>query len=52
MFYKKHEISREVYEFCLQQGYADASLIAKWKKQGFERLCCLRYVRVCVRVCG
>ena len=32
MFYKKKEITRELYEFCLQQNYADAGLIAKWKK--------------------
>ncbi|KAK9921192.1 hypothetical protein M0R45_029713 [Rubus argutus] len=24
------------------QGYADRNLIAKWKKPGYERLCCLR----------
>lgn len=32
LFYKRSEISRELYEFCLEQGYADANLIAKWKK--------------------
>jgi len=32
MYYKKKAISRELYEFCLQEKYADASLIAKWKK--------------------
>lgn len=32
MFYKKKKINREVYEFCLREKYADAALIAKWKK--------------------
>ena len=32
LFHKRSEISRELYEFCLEQGYADANLIAKWKK--------------------
>ena len=41
MFYKKKEISRELYEFCLREKFADANLIAKWKKKGFEKLCCL-----------
>jgi bud site selection protein 31 len=42
MFYERRAISREVYEFALKEGYADAGLIAKWKKQGFERLCCVK----------
>lgn len=46
MFYKKEAISRELYEWCLEQGYADANLIAKWKKPGYEKLCCVRCVQV------
>ncbi|CAI0544410.1 unnamed protein product [Linum tenue] len=38
----KNEISKELFEFCLDQGYGDKNLIAKWKKPGYERLCCLR----------
>lgn len=45
MFYKKREISREVYEYCLQEKYVDAVLIAKWKKPGFEKLCCLMCIQ-------
>lgn len=44
MFYKRKEIDRKVYEFCLREGYADAQLIAKWKKTGYERLCCLQCI--------
>ncbi|KAF2296472.1 hypothetical protein GH714_038330 [Hevea brasiliensis] len=42
LYHRQKEISKELYEFCLDQGYADRNLIAKWKKPGYERLCCLR----------
>ncbi|ESR37550.1 hypothetical protein CICLE_v10029519mg [Citrus x clementina] len=32
LYYKRNEISKELYEFCLDQGYGDSNLIAKWKK--------------------
>ncbi|KAI2666117.1 hypothetical protein H4Q32_009901 [Labeo rohita] len=44
LFYKRKAISRELYEYCIKEGYADKNLIAKWKKQGYENLCCLRVV--------
>ena len=36
--YKKKKIKKPVYEFCLRQKYADANLIAKWKKVCFKYL--------------
>lgn len=39
MFYTYNRISRQVYDYCLKQKLVDAALIAKWKKQGYERLC-------------
>ncbi|XP_021627389.1 protein BUD31 homolog 1 isoform X1 [Manihot esculenta] len=45
IYYKTNEISKELYEFCLEQGYGDRNLIAKWKKPGYERLCCLRCIQ-------
>ncbi|RHY17616.1 hypothetical protein DYB36_009916 [Aphanomyces astaci] len=39
MYYKYSKISKEVYEYCLRMKLADANLIAKWKKPGYERLC-------------
>jgi len=33
---------RQLYEWCIREGYADGNLIAKWKKAGYQRLCCLR----------
>ncbi|KAK9676830.1 hypothetical protein RND81_11G104400 [Saponaria officinalis] len=32
LYYRRNEISKELYDFCLDQGYADTNLIAKWKK--------------------
>merc|ERR1711972_232331 len=43
--YKKKKIKRAVYEFCIRQKYADANLMAKWKKPGFERLCCMQCIQ-------
>lgn len=34
LYHRRKEISKELYEFCLDQGYADRNLIAKWKKVG------------------
>ncbi|XP_059431250.1 protein BUD31 homolog 2-like [Corylus avellana] len=45
LYYKRNELSRALYEFCLEQGYADRNLIAKWKKSGYESLCCLRCIQ-------
>ncbi|KAJ1996337.1 Component of the SF3b subcomplex of the U2 snRNP [Coemansia spiralis] len=45
LFYKRKAISRRLYDYCLKSGYGDANLIAKWKKQGFEKLCCLRCIQ-------
>ncbi|OAE20881.1 hypothetical protein AXG93_3256s1270 [Marchantia polymorpha subsp. ruderalis] len=45
LYYRRKAISKELFEFCLDQGYADKSLIAKWKKAGYEKLCCLRCIQ-------
>ncbi|XP_049849148.1 protein BUD31 homolog [Schistocerca gregaria] len=41
MFYKYKAISKAVYDYCLEEKIADAALISKWKKNGYEKLCCL-----------
>lgn len=45
LFYTRKAISRELYEWCLEEGVADAALIAKWKRSGYESLCCLRCIQ-------
>ena len=43
--FRNKEINREVYEYCLNEKIADAKLIAKWKKKGYEKLCCLMCIQ-------
>ncbi|KAJ2725329.1 Glucosaminyl phosphatidylinositol (GlcN-PI) nositol acylation protein [Coemansia sp. Benny D115] len=45
LYYKRQAISRKLYRYCVDNGYGDANLIAKWKKQGFEKLCCLQCIQ-------
>lgn len=45
MYYKKKIISKELYDWLLKEKYADGNLIAKWKKQGYENLCCLKCIQ-------
>lgn len=45
LYYREEKISRELYEWLLREKYADAALIAKWKKPGFERLCCVKCIQ-------
>ena len=39
LYYEKEAISKQLYEWLLKNGYADAILIAKWKKTGYEKVC-------------
>ncbi|KAF8759943.1 Sodium/hydrogen exchanger family [Rhizoctonia solani] len=41
----KRKSDKELYEWLLKEGYADANLIAKWKKTGYEKLCCVRCIQ-------
>lgn len=41
LYFKDRSISRDLYDWLIKEGYADSALIAKWKKPGFDRLCCL-----------
>jgi bud site selection protein 31 len=45
MYYKQKKISKEVYDYCINKKIVDKNLIAKWKKPGFDRLCCLRCIQ-------
>ncbi|EQL03574.1 G10 protein [Ophiocordyceps sinensis CO18] len=37
LYYEKEAISKQLYDWLLKNAYADAMLIAKWKKQGYEK---------------
>lgn len=45
LYYKRKAISKELYDYCINESIADKNLIAKWKKQGYENLCCLRCIQ-------
>ncbi|KAJ3828657.1 G10 protein-domain-containing protein [Lentinula raphanica] len=45
LYYKREAISKPLYDWLLKEGFADANLIAKWKKPGYEKLCCLRCIQ-------
>uniref|UniRef100_T1IPB7 Protein BUD31 homolog n=1 Tax=Strigamia maritima TaxID=126957 RepID=T1IPB7_STRMM len=45
LFYRRKAISRELYDYCIKENIADKNLIAKWKKQGYENLCCLQCIQ-------
>lgn len=42
--YQRDKISNELYTWLTLQDYVDALLIAKWKKQGYEKLCCTQCI--------
>lgn len=44
MYYERKMILKQVYGFLLQQKDVDAKLIAKWKKKGYEKLCCVECI--------
>ncbi|KAK6205524.1 G10 protein [Scheffersomyces amazonensis] len=46
MYYKRKLISKDLYDWLLLQNYVNADLIAKWKKQGYENLCCVQCIMV------
>ncbi len=39
LYYTYGRISRQIYDYCIDNKLIDAALIAKWKKPGYERLC-------------
>ena len=38
LYYEKEAISKQLYEWLLKNKYAQADLISKWKKQGYEKV--------------
>ncbi|KAI9881354.1 MAG: hypothetical protein M1830_003361 [Pleopsidium flavum] len=38
LYYEKEAISKQLYDYLLKNGYANGDLIAKWKKQGYEKV--------------
>lgn len=44
LYFERKQISEELYNWLLMQKYANPDLIAKWKKKGYEKLCCLNCI--------
>lgn len=38
------EISRELYDYLCREKHCDAALAAKWKRDGYTNLCCLKCI--------
>ena len=45
LYIYKKEISKELFDYCLTEKWADKNLISKWKKTGYEKLCCLMCIQ-------
>ena len=41
LFFKEKSIKKILYDYLIKNKFADRILIAKWKKNGYEKLCCL-----------
>ena len=39
--YKDKTISKELYQWIIEQRYADGDLMSYWLKPGYENLCCV-----------
>lgn len=44
MYYERKLIDKQLYDWLLKQKYCNLELIAKWKKKGYEKLCCLNCI--------
>ncbi|KAJ3645585.1 hypothetical protein Zmor_023228 [Zophobas morio] len=45
LFFRRKTISRELYDYCHTEKIADKNLIAKFKRKGYENLCCLSCIQ-------
>jgi bud site selection protein 31 len=39
------QITKDLLNYCIQEKWADKFLMAKWKKPGYEKLCCLQCIQ-------
>lgn len=51
LFYQRNLISEELYLWLVKYRFVNGSLIAKWRKKGYEKLCCLQCIGKTVCVC-
>lgn len=51
VFYKRKAISEDTWKWLVKWKYVDVDLVSKWRKQGYERLCCLDCIGETVCIC-
>lgn len=51
LYYQRNLISEELYLWLVKYRFVNGELIAKWRKQGYETLCCLQCIGKTVCVC-
>lgn len=51
LYYQRKLISRELYLWLVKYKFVNGELIAKWRKRGYENLCCLQCIGETVCVC-
>ncbi|AWU78232.1 hypothetical protein CAS74_002953 [Pichia kudriavzevii] len=51
LYYQRRLIDKQLYLWLLKHRFANGQLIAKWRKQGYETLCCLECIGETVCVC-
>lgn len=44
LYYIEKTMSRKVFDWILKEKLVDTLLLAKWKKKGYEQLCCVRCI--------
>ena len=45
LYYQSRTISKATLDWCVEQGVGDGELMAKWRRPGYEGLCCLRCIQ-------
>lgn len=51
LYHKRRAIEKETWRWMCRWGYVDVDLVAKWRRQGYETLCCLECIGETVCVC-
>lgn len=51
LYYQRKLIDKPLYLWLVKHKFVDGELIAKWRKQGYENLCCLQCIGETVCVC-
>lgn len=51
LYYQRKLISQQLYLWLVKHKFVNGELIAKWRKRGYETLCCLQCIGETVCVC-